>query len=207
MDVFFVRHGETDGNVAKRHQHQDTELNEIGRVQAEMIADRLMSFEPTHIITSTNLRAVETTRIISKKCIGIIPDTNIAFEELKRPDWLTGNRFFGITTILYIIKWFFSYKVEGGETYDEFVKRVIEARTYLESLPKNSRVIVVSHSVFINFFLEYLHSDRKISLWRACLRLLAILTMKNVEIIHLEYTHQKKWGITNVVNKRWFLNY
>lgn len=202
MDVYFIRHGETDGNVAKRHQHHDTELNEVGQIQAEMVADRVMKIKPTHIITSTNLRAVETTRIIAKRCPDVIPETNTLFEELKRPDWLTGDRFFGLTTVLYILRWFLNYKIEGGESYDDFAKRIIEARSYLESLPDDSCVVVVSHSVFINLFLEYLHSDKKISFWRACRRLVFILTMRNVEMIHLECIHPRKWRITSVINKK-----
>ena len=58
MDVFFVRHGQTDGNIAQRYQHPDTRLNEVGKAQAEAIAGKIATLEPTHIITSTQLRAV-----------------------------------------------------------------------------------------------------------------------------------------------------
>jgi broad specificity phosphatase PhoE len=204
MDVYFVRHGETDGNVAKRHQHQDTELNEVGLVQAQKIASEIYKLKPTHFITSTQLRAVQTTKIIVSKCVDLVPETHNAFEELKRPDWLVGNKYFGLTTVWYVWRWFYGFKIKGeGESYDDLLKRVIEARKYLESLPDDARVVVVSHAVFINIFLEHLHNDQRMNLWRALKRLLAILIMKNVEMIHLEYSdskYVKKWRLVDVIN-------
>lgn len=199
MDVYFVRHGETDGNVARRHQHQDTELNEVGWVQAKKIAGEIADLKPTHIITSTQLRAVETTKIIVSECLDIIPETHNAFEELKRPNWLTGNKYFGLVTARYIWSWFHGLKIEGdGESYEDFLARIIEARAYLESLPKDARVVVVSHAVFINIFLEHLCSDRQMSHWRAFKRLYKILTLRNTSVIHLLYEAGKgeqKWRI------------
>ena len=68
MEVYFVRHGETDGNVARRHQHHDTALNEIGIEQAKKVASEITNLKPTHLITSTQLRAVQTTKIIVSEC-------------------------------------------------------------------------------------------------------------------------------------------
>lgn len=190
MDVYFVRHGETDGNVAKRHQHSKTTLNEVGLVQAETVAGEINVLKPTHIITSTQLRAVQTTKIITAYCEGIIPDTHPAFEELGRPDKLVGGRFVSPETVWYLWRWFYGRlaKDEMGETYAEFILRIKEARTYLESLPADARVVVVSHAVFINFFLEHLCSDKPMSLWRAAKRLWLILTLRNATILHLKYT-------------------
>lgn len=188
MDVYLIRHGQTDGNLALRHQHVDTELNEEGKRQIQLLTEVVAEIKPTHIITSTNLRAVETTRLIVQKCPYLIPETSSMFEELRRPSWLTGNRFVSLVTVSYIWRWFFGYKIEGGgESYGYFLKRVIEARIYLESLPNEARVVVVSHSVFINFFLEHLCSDEKISFWRACRRLMKILTLQNGSVIHLKH--------------------
>ena len=188
MDVYFVRHGETDGNVARRHQHQDTELNELGKEQAQSLVDFVTNLKSTQVITSTNLRAVETTRILISGCEDIIPITHSAFEEIKKPSWLIGNRYISFVTAWYIWRWFFGMNIKGdGEDYEGFLQRIIEARNYLENLPPDSRVIVVSHSVFINLFLEHLCSDKKISVWWAFVRLLKILLMKNAVVTHLQY--------------------
>lgn len=188
MDIYFVRHGQTDGNVALRHQHVNTSLNELGKLQARMVARKIAKIKPTNVVSSTNLRAIETTKIIVDECGRIPPETHPAFEELRRPDWLTGRRFVALETVWYVVRWFFGLKIKGdGESYEEFLARVIEARTLLESLPENSRVVVVSHAVFINLFLEHLCMDKRMSFWRACKRLVKVLTLRNASIIHLRY--------------------
>ncbi len=188
MEVYFVRHGQTDGNVAHRHQHQDTRLNEVGKLQVQALVDKIAKINPTHIFCSTNIRAVETTKIIVTKFTTLIPETNTVFEELHRPTWLTGNRYFSLSSVVYIVRWFYSLKIQGDlETHDDFVKRVIEARTYLESLPEDSKVVVVSHSIFINFFLEHLCTNKKMRLLRASRRLLQIFKVRNASLIHLHY--------------------
>ena len=188
MDVYFVRHGQTDGNVALRHQHENTPINWAGKIQAEAVARRIAKLRPTNIVSSTNLRAIETTKIIIEHCGHIVPETHPAFEELRRPRWLIGDRFLHIGTVWYIGSWFFGLKVKGeGESYEDFLARIIEARTLLESLPDNARVVVVSHSVFINFFLEHLCVNKRMSVWSACKRLWKVLTLRNGSMTHLRY--------------------
>jgi broad specificity phosphatase PhoE len=188
MDVYFVRHGETDGNVARRHQHPDTPLNEVGITQAETVAYEIANLKPTHFITSTQFRAVQTTKIISAYCEGIIPDTHPAFEELKRPSWLIGHRYTGLTTVWYIWRWFFGLSSDAGESYLAFLKRIKVARDYLESLPADARVVVVSHAVFTNIFIEHLCSDKPMSFGRAVRRFWLILKIRNATILHVKHT-------------------
>jgi broad specificity phosphatase PhoE len=187
MEVYFVRHGQTDGNVAMRHQHPDTEINEVGKVETEAVAKQIKVINPTHIVSSTQLRAIETTKNIIKCCPNIIPETHGAFEELKRPDWLVGHRFIGVVTAAYIWRWFHGKKIEGGESYRDFILRTEEAKRYLETFPKDARVVVVSHSVFINIFLEHLCTSKPMNLWRAIKRFFKVLTIRNASIVKLEY--------------------
>ncbi len=187
MDVYFIRHGQTDGNIARRHQHPDTPLNESGKQQVEAIAAEIVGLQPTHAITSTQLRAVETARIITTAC-GIIPDTHPDFEELRHPRWLMGARYMGPTTVLYMLQWFFGLPISGGESYDEFLARIKRAQNHLETLPPEARVIVVSHSVFMNIFIEHLCLDNKMSFLHACTRFIQILRLRNAGVIHLRYT-------------------
>ena len=189
MDIYFVRHGQTDGNVAKRHQHPHIELNEIGKVQVERTARLLKSVKATHLITSTNKRAVETARTIGLT-IDLIPETHPAFEELKRPDFLIGKRFQDKDTIYYLWGWFFGLKaasMHDGESYTDLLRRLTLARTHLASLPKRGRVVVVSHAVFINFFLAHMNNGERMGLRRAAVCLFNILTIRNASIIHLRY--------------------
>lgn len=200
MDVYFVRHGQTDGNYARRHQHDKTDINELGIVEAEAVAKTIKKIKPTHVITSTNLRAVQTARIIiAESEFDLIPETNPAFEEIRRPGWLVGNSHFSLISIRYIWHWFFDLKLKGEmETYTPFLERIKEAKRYLESLPDDSRVVVISHSVFINIFLEHLCVDKRMSLWRAIKRLWKVFTMPNAKMVHLRYVHGEdvcRWEI------------
>jgi broad specificity phosphatase PhoE len=188
MEIYFVRHGETDGNVAKRHQHPETELNELGKRQVTTTAYHVADIKPTHIITSTQLRAVQTAKILAEYCDGVIPETYPAFEELRAPRWLLGHRFVGLTTFVYVWRWFWGKYIDGGETYREFLSRIMAARHHLEQLPADSKVVVVSHAVFTNIFLEHLCSDKPMSLWRAVVRFWHILRIRNAAVIHLRYT-------------------
>ena len=188
MEVYFVRHGETDGNIARRHQHPNTQLNERGREQIKAVAKELAKLPITHFITSTHYRAVESARIIAETC-GLTPTTEDIFEEVQRPLELVGNRYVGLTTFWYALRWFYSVKLKDGENYDDFRRRVIAARTYLESLPRDARVVVVSHAVFINIFLDHLCLDERMSLTRAVLSFWRIFRLRNASLVHLQYTN------------------
>lgn len=65
MKLLLARHGQTDWNLAQRFQGQsDVSLNEIGRQQANALADRLLA-QPIDIIYASDLqRALETANII-----------------------------------------------------------------------------------------------------------------------------------------------
>ena len=189
MDIYLVRHGQTDGNVAKRHQHPHIELNEIGKEQVKHTARLLKRIKATHLITSTNKRAVETARTIAAE-VDLIPETHPAFEELRRPEFLIGKRFMDKDTLYYVWGWFFGLKaasMHDGESYQDFLHRITVARKHLEAQPKRARVIVVSHAVFINFFIAHMVKPERMGIRRAALCLFSILTIRNAGIIHLRF--------------------
>jgi broad specificity phosphatase PhoE len=196
MEVYLVRHGRTDGNDARRHQHSDTKLNEIGNIQAKAVAEKIKLLKPTHLITSTNLRAVQSASYISLVC-DLIPETHLAFEELHQPKYLVGERMLGKRGFKYIVSWFYGSKtrlMHDGETYLEFWDRLGRAKNYLEQLPADARVVIVSHSVFISFFREYIKSSKKMSFVRAFRLFVSVLGLRNSSIVHLQYDTNAKAG-------------
>jgi len=199
MDIYFVRHGQTDGNVARRHQHTNIALNEVGKRQAALVANRIKQLKPTHLISSTNVRALETARHIGLAC-DLIPETYPAFEELRRPVFLIGERFSAKSSLLYVLGWFFavpSASMHDGESYTDFRSRLSLARTHLATLPKDARVVIVSHSVFINFFFEHMNHPDRMRLTSAASRFIKILRLHNTTITHVRYDEARKpaWHI------------
>ena len=189
MEVYLVRHGRTDGNVAHRHQHPETKLNEAGTAQAKAVAIKVAAKNPTHLIVSTNVRAIQSASFIAE-LTGLTPETYPPFEELHQPKSLIGERLTGFKALAYMLAWFLGYKqssMHDGETYANFVHRLGHARRHLEKLPDESRVVIVSHSVFINFFTEHMVHPEKLNLWRAFVLFFKILKMRNSSLTHVRY--------------------
>lgn len=206
MEVYFVRHGNTDGNVAHRHQHLDTPLNKRGQAQAKAVAAIIKKLRPTYLITSTKVRAMETARAIGNEC-QLVPETYPAFEELRRPRFLEGERMIGKVTLLYVVRWFFGSKIvtmHDGETYHDFKRRVAASRRHLEALPPQTRVVVVSHGVFINFFVAHACYPGRLTFFRAALLFIKIITLKNTSITHMHFSRSvaKKSCGWRVVSKQ-----
>jgi len=190
MEVYLVRHGRTDGNVAHRHQHPLTKLNELGTQQAMAAAKKVAFLKPTLLITSTNVRALQSARYIAD-ATGLIPETYPSFEELHQPEMLIGERLTGLRAISYMTKWFLGSKsasMHDGESYTSFVQRLRQARELLEKLPADAVVVIVSHSVFISFFTEHMVRPEKMGFIRAGILFFKILKMRNSSITHVRYT-------------------
>ena len=193
MEVYLVRHGQTDGNVGHRHQHPNTDLNAHGIAQAKAVAAQIALLKPTHLITSTQLRAMETARIVAA-ATDLIPESYPPFEELHQSAAMIGERLTGAHALWYMSLWFFGVKsasMHDGETYAAFVERLALARKHLEELPPDARVVIISHSVFINFFVEHMRHPKRMNLIRAVVRLTHILTLKNTSITHVRYAKPK----------------
>jgi broad specificity phosphatase PhoE len=185
--------------VAHRHQHPETKLNEQGTVQAKAVAEIVATTNPTHLIVSTNLRAIQSASFIADTT-GLIPVTYPPFEELHQPQSLIGERLSGLKALSYMIVWFLGYKqssMHDGETYTAFVLRLGHARRHLEKMPEDSVVVIVSHSVFINFFTEHMIRPNKMGPIRALILFIKILKMRNSSITHVRYkkpSNPKKTG-------------
>ena len=78
--VFYIfRHGETDWNRERRCQgHTNTQLNEVGKQQAMLLANKMLDFPIEVIITSDLERALLTgTMVAEKKGVPLILDPRL----------------------------------------------------------------------------------------------------------------------------------
>lgn len=192
MDIYLVRHGQTDGNLASRHQHPDTSLNQEGEKQAREVGDYFSKLAITHIFASRQQRALATAKAIGDT-LNLTPSALDLFEELHRPAYLIGERRTGWATIRYMFLWYLGHAPAShhdGETYSDLRRRIQEAKKYLAELPVDAKVIIVSHSAFITFFLAHFNSERPIGFFRAIYLFIKMLLMRNASYIRIRYNNK-----------------
>ena len=153
MFVYFVRHGESEGNKSHTHQTSDVPLSAEGKAQAEAVALRLKGINFDVIYSSGSLRAKQTSEIINKKI-----KTKIEFwdelVELRNPSEINGKAT-DDSEVLKIRKTiadnFYkgNYRYSDEETFDELNARAKKVIKHLEENHKGQTVLVVSHSTAI----------------------------------------------------------
>ncbi len=189
MEIYLVRHGETGGNVAKRHQSEATPLTDKGLEQIKLTATLLKELKPTHLLSSSVLRALESARYIGE-ALDMVPETNAAFAELIRPQFLHGHFHKSLGSLWFYVRWYLgmtNVEKEGGETYKELRGRIKAAQAVLAKYPTDARVVVVSHSVFINFFVAHVCQEKPMTPRQALTRFSKVLSIKNGSITKVTY--------------------
>jgi broad specificity phosphatase PhoE len=148
--VYVARHGETDWNAVNRWQgHTDIPLNDVGRLQARLLAARLRSVGIGAVVTSDLSRAEETGRIVATE-LGV---------EVAYVDRALRERSFGVFEGLTREEceslhaeawgaWLDSKRIpEGGETQESLTERVVGAleRVAAEIAREQAPALVVTH--------------------------------------------------------------
>lgn len=145
--ILLARHGESDWNRAKRWQgFADRQLTDLGRRQAEELADRLAETELDAVYSSDLLRARETAEAVSRPRkmdvrttadlrevdVGSWSGLTRADVETRFPEayarWLEGGE-----------GW------DDGETYEQLRARVVRAIRQIAADHDGGRVLVVAH--------------------------------------------------------------
>lgn len=135
---YFLRHGETPWNVARRLQGQaDIPLNENGRSQARALRDLVAQLDIDKFCVSHLSRAYETAEIVRG-------DSNTPIEIVDKIKEVTVGERDGQQTG----EWFAQWKageliIPGAETRADFIARVIEGVNTVLDSPKIS--LIVSH--------------------------------------------------------------
>jgi len=148
--ICFIRHGETDWNVAKRIQGQtDIPLNETGRSQALAMAFNAAHYDFGAVYSSDLGRALDTAKMIAERR-GLEVSTTPLLRE----------RHFGIFQGITAEEGMqlnaaahacyeardLDYDFVSGESLLQFAARVKEAVAYLTQHHRNQTIAVVSHA-------------------------------------------------------------
>ena len=154
MIFYFVRHGETDWNVAKKIQGTtDVPLNENGLRQARELADKLVSgsYEIARAYTSPQLRARVTAQTAAN-ALGIDCVVLSDLAEMDLGEW-EGDNWPNIEVVYGEVYHYWNshrryVRTPGGECYNDVLKRTFRA---LEHIMKHEtgNVLIMSHSAIM----------------------------------------------------------
>ena len=89
MNLYLVRHGLSEGNIANVHQPADSPLSDEGLQQAKAVADRFSHVKIDAFYISPMLRARQTAQVIGKK-IGRKPKIVNELAEMMPPEQIIG---------------------------------------------------------------------------------------------------------------------
>ncbi len=146
--LLLVRHGQSEGNARRIYQGQmDLPLTELGRRQAEALAERLACRDISLLYSSDLSRALETAWIVGRR-LGLTPITDPRLREIDLGGWS------GLTRDQVIARygeewerWSRGEDIDhaGGESFERFWERI---RSFIEDVLKRhpgETVLAVTH--------------------------------------------------------------
>ncbi|EOL8958616.1 2,3-diphosphoglycerate-dependent phosphoglycerate mutase GpmB [Cronobacter dublinensis] len=151
LQVYLVRHGETQWNAERRIQGQsDSPLTEKGEHQAMQVAQRAKAFGITHIISSDLGRTRRTAEIIAQGCgCEVILDARLreldmGILERRHLDTLTDEE---EGWRRQLVNGTPDGRIPQGESMQEVSDRMHGALNACLELPEGSRPLLVSHGM------------------------------------------------------------
>ncbi len=187
--VYFVRHGQSEGNVSSVFQLSDSPLNEKGRQQAESIAQRVSKLSFDALITSPFERAKQTAEIITK-VTGKKAEYSNLFVECIRPTYIYGKSYLDEKANNLWQKWgeslyISNLKIEDGENFDDLVARADKALAFLQNRKEQS-LVVVTHGYFLKMIVGRVLLGDLLS-GEAFRNIQGMATMENTGLTVLQY--------------------
>jgi len=156
--IYFVRHGESEGNAARVHQSKDTPLSEIGMSQAKMVALRFKNIQVERIIASPYTRARQTAQAIADYNNLKIEDNSL-FQERRGLSELIGlsqlseqSKQIRANLHQHLLEDGGSWRYSDEESAVEFAARSKQALEFLQKRSENN-LVVVSHALNIRMLL------------------------------------------------------
>ena len=164
--VYFVRHGESEGNVALVFQSAESPLTENGLSQAKLIAERCARLPVDVVISSNMKRAAQTAETIAKE-IGKQVEFSDLFVERRRPDEIRGKHVDDpeIAEIRQALSE--NYQIDGArysneENFGDLKDRAEHALEFLENR-KEDNILVVTHGLFLRILIARVIFGRELT--------------------------------------------
>lgn len=164
MNLYLVRHGETDWNLKNKIQgHTDTQLNAKGRQQAEELAGKLKEgYRIRRIYSSGKKRARNTAEIIGS-CLGVTPEVKRGLDEINFGKW-EGYTWKQVRENFpeEYQTWHQNRRYQippEGESYQQLLERLLPALDDImnENRSQERDLLAVTHSAVIMTLMSYLY--------------------------------------------------
>lgn len=197
MIIYFVRHGESEGNKKGLHQGPEVPLSEEGIKQGQVLAERLKKHRIDVVYSSSMIRAKQTAEIISGK-LKIPVELWENLKEIRNPSEIWGKlaedkRILEIKELARkkFLKGDGRYSDE--ETFEELNKRAKGVLEHLLLHHREQNVLCVSHATMIKMIICKAIFGKSLTP-EIFLQLREHLWLKNTGITVCEYID--KWGWT-----------
>lgn len=149
-DVLLIRHGQSEGNAARRFGgHTATPLSPRGRRQAQATARALQAEELTAIYSSDLARAVETAQPVAN-LTGLAVNATTAFRE-RSVGVMEGLTFEDAAQqhpeqYAALLRRDFEHVLTGGESYRQLLDRAVQKLDEIIAENKGGKIAVFSHT-------------------------------------------------------------
>ena len=157
--IYFVRHGESEGNIGDVWQDGVAPLTQHGRAQAGLLGDRLVSFQVDVILSSDMKRALQTADIVADR-IKVPVEHSALFNERRRPQEQLGKLKDSeqAKEAEILIKTYFNdpeFRFSDEENFCDLKGRAEELITFLGQR-REKHILVVSHEIIMRIILAYI---------------------------------------------------
>ncbi len=156
--IYFVRHGESEGNAGPLRQGASTPLSELGRKQVAVVAERCAKLPIDVLISSTMTRAKETAETIFQKIDKPIEYSDLFVE--RRPAGAVVNQPKDselVQSFERALKEKFhlpGFRHSDEENFDDIKERAGKALDFLANRQEEN-MLVVTHGMFMKVLLAY----------------------------------------------------
>ena len=173
LQVYLVRHGETQWNAERRIQGQsDSPLTATGELQAVQVGERVRTYGITHVIASDLGRTQRTAEIIADACgcgvtldarlreldMGILEQRHLDSLSAQEEEWRR-----------LVVNGTPNGRIPEGESMQELSERMHAGLAACLNLPAGSRPLLVSHGIALGCLVSTIlglpaHAERRLRL-------------------------------------------
>lgn len=192
--VYFIRHGESEGNIGPVRQDAFSSLSNQGKDQASIMAERCAKLPIDVLLASTMTRAQETAGIIGDRINKEVVSSEL-FVERRRPSAQTGKPKED-TKVSLIDKEIWNnfgtpgYRHSDEENFEDLRDRARKALAYIASRPEE-HIAVVTHGFFMRIIMAYVVFRERLT-GKECELFMRTFHMENTGLTILKYMGDDK---------------